>query len=48
MRVDASRLGLVIGKGGSEKPLVQLPKGKGIKLSILQERDAREAKASHK
>ena len=38
----------VIGKGGAEKPLVQLPKGKGIKLSILQERDAREAKASHK
>merc|ERR1712205_267271 len=35
----------VIGKGGAEKPLVQLPKGKGIKLSILQERDAREAKA---
>merc|ERR1711988_89703 len=36
----------LLGKGGaSDRPLVQLPKGKGIKLTIIQERDAREAKA---
>jgi len=31
----------VIGKGGSSKPLVTLPKGKGVKLSIADERDRR-------
>jgi len=31
----------VIGKGGASKSLVTLPKGKGIKLSIAEERDKR-------
>jgi len=31
----------VIGKGGSSKSLVSLPKGKGVKLSIADERDRR-------
>merc|ERR1711907_880534 len=39
----ATRIGnvFVIGKGN--KPLVSLPKGKGIKLSILQEQEKRSA-----
>jgi len=39
----------VIGRGGSAKPLISLPKGKGVKLSIAEERDRRlqeKAKAS--
>eukprot|EP00048_Salpingoeca_helianthica_P014215 m.220676 g.220676 ORF g.220676 m.220676 type:complete len:266 (-) comp15625_c0_seq1:127-924(-) len=31
----------VIGAGGSAKPLVALPKGKGVKLTIAEERDRR-------
>jgi len=39
----ATRLGntFVIGAGGSTKPLVALPKGKGVKLTIAEERDRR-------
>jgi small subunit ribosomal protein S4e len=39
----ATRLGnvFVIGKGGSAKPMITLPKGKGNKLSIAEERDRR-------
>jgi peptide/nickel transport system permease protein len=31
----------VIGKGGNSKPLISLPRGKGVKLSIAEERDRR-------
>ncbi len=31
----------VIGQGGKAKPRVTLPKGKGVKLSIAEERDRR-------
>jgi small subunit ribosomal protein S4e len=39
----ATRLGnvFVIGKGGSSKPLIKLPRGKGVKLTIAEERDKR-------
>lgn len=41
----ATRLGnaFVIGEGGSNKPMVSLPKGKGVKLTIAEERDRRVA-----
>ncbi len=35
----------VIGAGAGAKPLVTLPKGKGVKLSIADERDRRLEKA---
>lgn len=35
----------IIGKAGESTPAVTLPKGKGIKLTIIQERDKREIKA---
>jgi hypothetical protein len=34
----------VIGKGASSKPLITLPKGKGLKLTVAEERDNRLAK----
>jgi len=39
----ATRLGnaFVIGEGGKKKPLISLPKGKGVKLTIAEERDRR-------
>jgi len=43
----ATRLGntFVIGAGAGSKPLVTLPKGKGVKLTIAEERDRRLEKA---
>ena len=35
----------VIGQGSGSKPLVTLPKGKGVKLTIAEERDRRLEKA---
>jgi small subunit ribosomal protein S4e len=35
----------VIGQGAGHKPLVTLPKGKGVKLTIAEERDRRIEKA---
>lgn len=42
----ATRLGNVFVIGNDQRPWVSLPKGKGIKLSILEERDVREAKTA--
>jgi small subunit ribosomal protein S4e len=40
---------MVIGEGGKSKPWISLPKGKGVKLSITEERDRRmEAAAKSK
>lgn len=43
----ATRLGNVFIIGNGSKPEVGLPKGKGIKLDIVEERMARESKAKH-
>jgi ribosomal protein S4E len=40
----ATRMGNVFAIGNDARPWVSLPKGKGIKLSILEERSVREAK----
>ena len=42
----ATRLGniFVIGKGAGSKPQITLPKGKGLKLTVAEERDNRLAK----
>ncbi|KAJ0412456.1 hypothetical protein ATCC90586_005476 [Pythium insidiosum] len=42
----ATRLGNVFVIGNESRPSVSLPKGKGIKLSILEERQIRESKAA--
>jgi hypothetical protein len=42
----ATRLGNVFVIGNESRPLVSLPKGKGIKLNILEERTVRENKAA--
>lgn len=43
----ATRLGNVFVIGNESRPLVSLPKGKGIKLSILEELAIRENKAKN-
>lgn len=43
----ATRLGNVFVIGNESRPLVSLPRGKGIKLSILEERTIRENKANN-
>jgi small subunit ribosomal protein S4e len=40
----ATRLSNVMVIGEGKKPLISLPKGKGIKLSLIEERDARYAR----
>ncbi len=39
--IFATRLGNVFVIGSENKPEISLPKGKGIKLSIIEERDIR-------
>mmetsp|Transcript_44154 Transcript_44154/g.59856 ORF Transcript_44154/g.59856 Transcript_44154/m.59856 type:complete len:84 (+) Transcript_44154:570-821(+) len=39
--IFATRLSNVMVIGEGKKPLISLPKGKGIKLSLIEERDAR-------
>lgn len=43
----ATRLGNVFAVGVDNRPWVSLPKGKGIKLSILEQRELREKKANN-
>ena len=40
----ATRLGAVFIIGQGSRPMVSLPKGKGIKLTIIEERSMRQAK----
>lgn len=40
-RVFATRMGNVFVLGHENKPLISLPKGKGVKLTISEERDRR-------
>ena len=44
----STRLENIFVIGSGTKAAVSMPKGKGIKLNIIQERDAREAKAAQK
>ncbi|OQR99350.1 40S ribosomal protein S4 [Achlya hypogyna] len=44
----ATRLNNVFAVGKDSRPWVSLPKGKGVKLSILEEKNLREAKAAAK
>jgi small subunit ribosomal protein S4e len=46
-RVFATRISNVFVVGQGNKPFVSLPKGKGIKLTIAEERDRRRAAASN-
>ena len=46
-RVFATRISNVFTIGQGSKPMISLPKGKGIKLSISEERDRRRAAASN-
>lgn len=43
----ATRLGNVFAIGTDARPWVSLPRGKGIKLSILEQRELREKKANN-
>lgn len=43
----ATRLGNVFAVGKEARPWVSLPKGKGIKLNILEERELKEKKANN-
>lgn len=45
-RTFATRIGNVFVTGEGNKPWVSLPKGKGVKLSITEERDQRRAQAA--
>ncbi|KAL1921768.1 40S ribosomal protein eS4 [Calcarisporiella thermophila] len=46
-RQFATRLSNVFVIGQGNKPWISLPKGKGVKLTIAEERDRRRAQASH-
>lgn len=43
----ATRLGNVFAVGKDARPWVSLPRGKGIKLSVLEQREAREKRAAN-
>ena len=43
----ATRLGNVFAVGKEARPWVSLPKGKGVKLNILEERQLKEKKANN-
>lgn len=43
----ATRLGNVFAIGNDARPWVSLPRGKGIKLTILEQRELREKKANN-
>jgi small subunit ribosomal protein S4e len=45
-RVFATRISNVFVLGQGSKPMISLPKGKGVKLSITEERDRRRAAAA--
>jgi ribosomal protein S4E len=43
----ATRLGNVFAVGKESRPWVSLPRGKGVKLNILEERELKEKKANN-